>query len=760
MKREYKVVGKSVERTDARPKVTGTARYAGDLIAPGMLYGKILRSRVAHAKIVNIDTSKAKALPGVMGVITGKDFPGIPYGTRPDTRDQLPMPITKVHHFGEGVAAVAAMDEDTAEEALDLIKVEYEELPVVLTAQDALKPDAPLVNEFMKSNICYTSDFMFGDVDKGFKEADLVLEETFTSQRVTVGFIEPHACLAEVDHSGRVLLQGSKQSPYITWRHMCRALDIPLGNMRIVNPFVGGGFSGKHDPFDVDFAAVKLAQVTGRPVRIVLNYDEVLAAYRQRNAMDATLRIGLRKNGQISALYAENILEGGHISGIGPFNIYYFGAFLNIPYKIPAIEYHGKLVYANRAPCGTVRGQEIVLAQFALDSLLHMAGEDLGVDPVEIRMINAVTDNWHCANGIICDVSGLPECIERSAEKIGWKESRNNRPDGRGIGFSCASHPSGPRLGGHFGSAVVLKLMEEGKVIVTHGGTEIGQGANTVFCQMAAEELGIPYENIIQGASDSDTTIFDAGMFGDRCTYWTGNATIAAARDLKKQLAEIIAPELEAKPEDIEFADARVFVRDNPERGMDFLRAVRRAYYEKGAPLYGRGSWAATDIDLVDWKTGKGNLAHGLDFIATAIELDVDRETGKVTLLRGVHGDDAGQPINPAMLEGQVIGGSAHMTGHALLEESLYDEKGVPLNYTWRDYKQPTALDVPEYFVEHVHTHDPYGPFGAKGAGEASSCSTLAAIANGIYDAVGVRIKDLPITPEKILEALRAKEGK
>jgi CO/xanthine dehydrogenase Mo-binding subunit len=249
-------------------------------------------------------------------------------------------------------------------------------------------------------------------------------------------------------------------------------------------------------------------------------------------------------------------------------------------------------------------------------------------------------------------------------------------------------------------------------------------------------------------------------MFGDRCTYWTGNATIAAARDLKKQLAEIVAPELEAKPEDIEFADARVFVRDNPERGMDFLRAVRRAYYEKGAPLYGRGSWAATDIDLVDWKTGKGNLAHGLDFIATAIELDVDRETGKVTLLRGVHGDDAGQPINPAMLEGQVIGGSAHMTGHALLEESLYDEKGVALNCTWRDYKQPTALDVPEYFVEHVHTHDPYGPFGAKGAGEASSCSTLAAIANGIYDAVGVRIKDLPITPEKILEALRAKEEK
>ena len=758
--KNYNVVGKSVERKDARIKATGSARYAGDLIAPGMLYGKILRSPVAHAKILNIDTTRAMALPGVMAVITGKDFPGIPFGTRPDIRDQLPMPITKVHHFGEGVAAVAAIDEDTAEQALDLIRVDYEELPVVLTASDALAPGAPLVNEFKNSNIAYFSDFVFGDVEKGFKEADHIREETFTSQRTTVGFIEPHACLAEVDSTGRVLLQGSKQSPYITWRHMCRALDIPLSKMRIVNPFVGGGFSGKHDPFDVDFASVKLAQVTGKPVKIALNYDEVLAAYRQRNAMDARLRIGIKKNGAITALYAENILEGGPISGIGPFNIYFFGAFLNLPYKIPAIEYHGKLVYSNRSPCGTVRGQEIVLAQFCIDSLLHMVSEDIGIDPVEVRTINAIPDNWHCANGIVIDVSGLSECIKRSSEKIGWKESRKSRPEGRGIGFSCASHPSGTRLGGHFGSSVMIKLLEEGQVIVTHGATEIGQGANTVFCQMAAEELGIPYEDVLQGTSDSDTAILDSGMFGDRATYWDGNATIAAARDLKKQLAELVAPTLSAKPEEIEFENKRLFVRGDPERGIDWLRAVRKAYYEKGAPLYGRGNWAALDIDIVDWKTGKGNLCHGLDFIATAVEVAVDKETGKVDLIKAVHGDDAGQPINPATLEGQVNGGSAHMSGHALWEESLYDEKGRSMNHTWRDYKQPTAMDVPEYFVEHVHTHDPYGPFGAKGAGEASSCSTMAAIANGVYDAVGVRIKDLPITPEKILEALKRKEGK
>jgi 4-hydroxybenzoyl-CoA reductase subunit alpha len=759
---EYSVVGKSVERTDGRVKVTGKARYAGDLISPGMLHGKILRSPKAHANIVNIDTTRAEALPGVMAVITGKDFPGKPYGTRPDTRDQLPMPITKVHHFGEGVAGVAAIDEDTAEEALDLIDVEYEELPVVLTAEDALKPDAPLVNEFKSSNIAYTSDFVFGDIEKGFAQAEHIIEEHFTSQRVTVGFIEPHACLAEVDPSGRILLQGSKQSPYITWRHMCRALKIPLSKMRIVNPFVGGAFSGKHDPFDVDFAAVKLAQKTGRPVKIVLNYDEVLAAYRQRNAMDARLRLGLKKNGAITALEAENILEGGPISGIGPFNIYYFGAFLNIPYKIPAIKYSGKLVYSNRAPCGTVRGQEIVLAQFALDSLLHMAGEDLGIDPVEIRKVNAVPDNWTTANGMVVDVSGLSTCIDKSAEAIKWTESRKNRPKGRGIGFSCASHPSGPRLGGHFGSSVMLKLVEDGKVIVTHGGTEIGQGANTVFCQMTAEVLGLPMEDIVQGVSDSDTTIFDSGMFGDRCTFWDGNATILAAENLKKQLADIAAELMDVKADDLVFKDKRIFVKDNPEKGVDFILAVRKAYYEKGTPLYGKGYWAATDIDIVDWKTGKGNLVHGLDFIATAIELEVDEETGQITLLKAAHGDDAGQPINPLMLDGQVIGGSAHMMGHALFEESLYGKKGRVLNTTWQNYKQPTSMDVPlETVVEHVHTHDPYGPFGAKGAGEASSCSTIAAIANGIYDAVGVRIVDLPITAEKILQALKKnKEGK
>ena len=758
---ELTVVGKSVERTDGRVKVTGKARYAADLVAPGMLHGKLLRSPLAHARILNIDTGKAKSLPGVMAVITGKDFPGISYGTRPDTRDQLPMPITKVHHFGEGVAAVAAIDEDTAEEALDLIKVDYEELPVVLTAEDALRPDAPAVNEFREGNLAYSSDFNFGDVDKGFQEADHIREEKFSSQRVTVGFIEPHACLAEVDPTGRILLQGSKQSPYITWRHMCRALDIPLSKIRIINPFVGGAFSGKHDPFDVDFATVKLAQLTGRPVKIALNYDEVLAAYRQRNAMDARLRLGVKNNGAITALEAECVLEGGPICGIGPFNIYYFGAFLNIPYKIPAIKYHGKLVYSNRSPCGTVRGQEIVLAQFALDSLLHMAGEDLGIDPVDIRLKNAVTDNWATANGIKVDVSGLPECIKNSADEIKWKESRQVRPKGRGIGFSCASHPSGPRLGGHFGSSVILKLVEDGKVVITHGGTEIGQGCNTVFCQMAAEVLGLPMEDLVQGVSDSDTTIFDSGMFGDRCTFWDGNATILAAKDLKQQLATIAAEQLQADPEDLEFKNKRIFVTGNPEKGIDFLLAVRKAYYEKGTPLYGKGYWAATDIDIVDWKTGRGNLAHGLDFIATAIELEVDEEAGKVTLIKAAHGDDAGQPINPLMLDGQVLGGSTHMIGHALYEESLYDEKGRALNHTWQDYKQPTSMDVPEYaFVRHVHTHDPYGPFGAKGAGEASSCSTLAAIANGISDAVGVRIRDLPITPEKVLKALKQKEGK
>lgn len=756
---EYSVVGKSVERTDGRVKVSGKAKFAADLMAPGMLHGKILRSPHAHARILNIDVSRAKALPGVRAVITGRDFPGVPYGTRPDIRDQLPMPVSKVHHFGEGVAAVAAVDEDTAEQALDLIVVDYEELPVVLTADDALRPGAPLINEFKESNVAYQSDFLFGDVEKGFREADYQREETFSSQRVSVGFIEPHACLAEVDPTGRVVFQGSKQSPYITWRHMCRAMNIPLEKMRIISPFVGGGFSGKHDPFDVDFAAVRLAQITDRPVKFVLNYDEVLAAYRQRNAMDARLKLGVKKNGEITALDAQCVLEGGPICGIGAFNIYFFGAFLNVPFKIPAIKYHGKLVYSNRAPCGTVRGEEIVLAQFALNTLIHMVGEDLGIDPVEMRLKNAIRDNYTAANGLVIDVCGLSKCIEKVSDTVKWKESRKNRPKGRGIGFTCAGHPSGPRLGGHFGSSVLLKLVEDGKVVITHGGTELGQGCNTVLCQMAAEVLGLPMEDIIQGASDSDSTIFSAGMFGDRCTFWDGNATIKAAEDLKQQLAKIAADILECDASALTFKNRRIFVTDQPENGIDFLLAVRKAYYELGTPLYGKGYWAATDIDIVDWKTGAGNLAHGVDFIATAIELEVDEQTGRIKLLKAAYGDDAGQPINPMLLDGQVIGGSVHMMGHGLFEESLYDAKGHVRNTTWQNYKQPTSMDVPmETFVEHVHTFDPHGPFGAKGAGEASSCGTLAAIVNGVYDAVGIWIKDLPITPEKILKALKEKK--
>ena len=381
--------------------------------------------------------------------------------------------------------------------------------------------------------------------------------------------------------------------------------------------------------------------------------------------MDARLRIGIKKNGAITALYAENILEGGPISGIGPFNIYFFGAFLNLPYKIPAIEYHGKLVYSNRSPCGTVRGQEIVLAQFCIDSLLHMVSEDIGIDPVEVRTINAIPDRL-----ALCQRHshrrlrpfGVHQKVLRKDRLERVSKITARRPGNRvQLCLSSVRYEVGRPL----------RLFRHDKTARRGAGHRHPRrdgdrpGRKHGFLPDGRGRAGDPYEDVLQGTSDSDTAILDSGMFGDRATYWDGNATIAAARDLKKQLAELVAPTLSAKPEEIEFENKRLFVRGDPERGIDWLRAVRKAYYEKGAPLYGRGNWAALDIDIVDWKTGKGNLCHGLDFIATAVEVAVDKETGKVDLIKAVHGDDAGQPIEPrpGTLEGQVNGGSAHMSG-------------------------------------------------------------------------------------------------
>ncbi|MFQ5827219.1 MAG: xanthine dehydrogenase family protein molybdopterin-binding subunit, partial [Dehalococcoidia bacterium] len=570
---EYKVIGKPVTRIDAALKVTGQATYAADISLPGQLYARLLRSPYAHAKILNIDTSRAERLPGVRAVVTGKDFPQTRFGFLPSTRDRVSWPRDKVRHYGEAVAAVAATSEDIAEEALDLIKVDYEELPVVLTSQEALAEGAPLVHEDKERNIAYKYGCHYGDVDKGLAESDYVKEVVLRSQRVVCGFIEPHSIVTHVDASGRVVIQASKQSPYIVWRHFCRGMDLPLGKVRIINPYIGGAFSGKQDPFDLDFAAVMLAMKTGRPVKCTMGQDEVLATQRQRHSKVATFKLGVKRDGTLVALDCHLVSEGGAYACVSPLNIEIFGnAGLIFPYRLPNIRYEGMRVYTNKAPCGAVRGQSLVIARYMFESLLSMVADDLGLDQFEIRYKNAYRNGDVTPTGWLVSDWDFADALEKVAKGISWEERKKNPIPNRGIGFGGIGLGTGhSRITGYTASGSVVKVAEDSSVNVVYGGTEIGQGIDTVVAQVTAEVLGVPVEDIVVGAEDTDYSILEAGMYGSRGTVHATGSIKAAAEDARRQLAEIAAHMLEVAPEKLEFAGGRIFVQDNPERGYSIL---------------------------------------------------------------------------------------------------------------------------------------------------------------------------------------------
>ncbi|OGO42719.1 MAG: hypothetical protein A2Z05_06840 [Chloroflexi bacterium RBG_16_60_22] len=755
---KYKVVGHPVPRVDGKVKVTGTAVYADDLVLPGMLHGKLLRSPFAHARIVRIDTSRAEKLPGVRAVITGRDFPGIVVGFMKQYADRSPLARDKVHYFGEAVAAVAAVDEDTAEEALDLIDVEYEELTPVLNWEDALKEGAPVIHERAPDNVGTTCHFEYGDADRAFKECDYVFEKKFVSQRVSIGFIEPHVALASVDGSGRVLFQGSKQSPYITWRHLAWGLDMPLDRIRIINPYVGGAFSGKHEALDLDFSAVRLAQKTGRPVKIAVTQEEILGTYRQRHEKHVWMKLGMNKDGTLVAADCRLIADGGAHLSVAPLNLYLFGLFTTLPFRVPNVKYDAKRVYTNLPVCGAVRGQSQVISCYVMSSMISMMAQDLGLDPVDVMLKNIVKEGETLVSGARVNSSGLEEAIRKVADGIGWKKKSTRKTPNRGIGFACGAQQSGNRMGGHFASSAIIKIAEDGTVNLIHGGTELGQGCDTVFTQMVAEVLGLPMDDVHIEMEDSHDAVLDSGMFGDRCTVWSGNAVIAAAEDARRQLAGIAAGMLGAGEDDLVFSDKKVFVKGSPEKQLPFLRLVRQAQYALGRCIYGHGTWAPPGAEIADFARGRAeHHTPSFSFVAQAIELEIDPETGRIKLLKSVAADDCGQPINPLLVEGQMDGGSVHMIGHALYEQSSYGKKGEPLNSSFRDFKVPIAPDVPPMFDYHIVTHEPTGPFGAKGAGETCTTAIMAAIRNAIEDAADIRLTDPPFTPEAVRKALKAK---
>lgn len=755
---EFTVVGKRLPRVDAVVKATGEAMFAADMELPGMLHGKILRSPHPHARILNIDTSSAQRVKGVKAVVTAKDTSGYRYGDLVLGKGDEPFLATeRVRFVGDEVAAVAALDEDTAEEALGLIKVEYEILPAVFDPMKAMEEGAPQLHSHSPDNIACKAAMRFGDVEAGFKRSDCVRSDRFETQPVCHAFLEPHAALATYDSTGKITFWGSKQSPYFTYRNMARALGIPQNKVRIIQPFVGGGFGGKNEMFSLDYVAALLSMKTGKPVKIVYSQEEVLSAGRQRNPTIIDIKTGVRKDGTLMAIECRVIANGGAYISIGRMTIYLMGTFLALPYRVPNIKYDGYRVYTNNQVCCAQRGHGVPQVRYAAESQLDMIAHELGIDPLEIRLKNALQPGDVTVNGFRITSCGLTECLQKAGEIRKWREGWGDLPPNkkRGIGFGAYGFVSGPRVAGHNTAGAMVKVHEDGAVSVLTGSTDSGQGSDSCLSQIAAEVFGVGLENVHLVMPDSEVTPLDPGTYGSRLTFVSGNAVWLAADDARSQLAEVGAELLKAQPEDLVFRNGQVFVRQHPERTMPFDRLVKAAYYSgTGRTIMGRG-YFAPELQVPNYETGEGNVSATYSFGAQAAEVEVDTDTGKVRVTRMKVVHDCGRAINPMHVEGQLEGSVCGGLGQALLEDKIKEEDtGQTINPTFLEYKLPAAPDMPDIESETVETIDPVGPFGAKEAGEGVQVSTAPAITNAIYNAIGVMVKTLPVTPEKILKAL------
>lgn len=756
MKNEYMVIGRSFPQLDSVAKVRGEARYVDDIVLPNMLYAKVLRSSFPHARILNIDAIRAAKLPGVKGVITGKDTLGIKYAPLRGSRDRYLLAIDRVLFIGDAVASVAAVDEDTAEEALSLIKVDYEPLPAVFDAEEAMKDGAPKLHEHAKNNISLERHWDLGDVEKGFAESDYIREDVFFYPANMHGFTEPDACIASWDSSGKLTFWTCNQMPFYRKRDLATLLDIPIIKVRIIKPPVGGGFGGKTEVFDFHLAAATLAQKLGQPVKAVRSRKEEFSACIRRLPLKIYLKTGVKKDGTLWAQQSRVIGDGGAYTSIGAVTIYNHGLAHMLPYRLPNFKHDAYRVYTNNPVAGAKRGHGQIQIRFAVDSQLDMIAEELGIDPVEIRLKNALRAGDVTISKLKINTSGLTEAIQKATAMAGWKEKRGKGKGIRGIGISCGGFACGPKTAALSDSSAIVKLEEDGGVTVLTGATDIGQGSTTVIAQIVAEVLGIGLDNVSMVVGDTDVTPYDCGTFGSRVTFYAGNAAKKAAEDVKAQLAGVVAKRFEVKPEDLEFKNRTVYVNRAPERKVSFAEAARAAQVsaELGV-IIGKATYYPPDVDWPDLQHScVGNIAAGYSFSTQVAEVEIDRETGKVNLVRMVLGDDCGYALNPLACEGQAHGSASNGQGETMFEEVLQHE-GRVLNPNWGDYKLPNALDTPQMDVIHIHTNEPAGPFGAKEIGEGFIISNPGAIANAVYDAAGVRIKELPITAEKLFWAMK-----
>jgi len=746
--------------TDSPAKVSGLGRYADDISVPGMLVGKILHSPVPHARIKKIDSSKAEGLPEVKAVATGRDAQR-PYGILPIGHDENALATDKVRYIGDNVAAVAATTEEAAERALELIEVEYEPLTAWFDPLEAMKAEEDWIHEGRPHNIEKEYHHEFGNLEEGFSQAAFVQEVRFYAAEVNHAAMEPHSTLAIWQPDARLTVYSSTQVPYYLHRTISDVLEMPMSEVRVIKPMVGGGFGGKSEVIPLEIIAPILAKKAKRPVKITYTREEVFYAHRGRPITLVDLKVGLTREGKISAVAARVVQDGGAYCGYGPVTVLYSGALLGAIYDIHNLKFDGYRVLTNKPACGAMRGHGTVNVRFAFESMLDMLAAAAALDPAEVRRRNLLQAPCVTVNGLRVTSYGLPECIERVVERSGWLEKKGKLPHGRGIGIACSHYVSGaanPIIRSNMPHTTVnMKIDRNAGVTIFTGASEIGQGSDTMQVQIAAEVLGVRPERIKLVAADTDLTPVDLGSYSSRVTFMAGNACLEAAKNMRAQIFEAVAKKFGCIPDELESRDDAVFYRYKPAQRIAFDEAVRCAIDFHGT-LVARGTYAPPDESRGGQHKGAGvGPSPSYSYAAQTAEVSVDPETGEVTIHRVVAAHDCGKALNPVTVDGQVIGSVYMGLGQAMQEEMLWHE-GRLMNPSLLEYRIPTTLETPQIDSIIVESEDPEGPFGAKEAGEGSLAAAIPAVANAISDAVGVRITSLPLTPEKILEAIREKQ--
>jgi 4-hydroxybenzoyl-CoA reductase alpha subunit len=761
------IVGKPFRKVDARAKCVGQTKFADDVVLPRMLFCKILRSHLPHALIKSIDVSKALALPGVIALVTGKDFP-IPYGILPVSQDEHALCIDKVRFIGDPVAAVAAIDEDVAFDAMNLIEVEYEPLNTISTIEEAVLIDEPRIHDYGDSgNIHKKVSLEFGNVEEGFAEADLVREDTFFYEGNTHLPMEQHAAVAHFDADGKITLWSATQTPHYVHRALAKVLGLPASHIRVIATPNGGAFGGKSDPFNHEVVVCKLSMMTGRPVKVTLTREEVFYCHRGRHPVLMKVKTGVKNDGAITAMHFQSFLDGGAYGSYGVASTFYTGALQTVTYEVPRYKFQGLRAFTNKPPCGPKRGHGTPQPRYALEVQMDKLAEQLQLDPVEIRRKHLVAPNSVTANYLRIGSMGLGTCIDKVVEGSRWQErftwDQTNRklPYGKGIGIACSSYICGAGLPIYWNnmpqSGVQLRLDRQGGVCVMCGSTDIGQGSDSILAYIVAEVLGIDPFDIRVVTADTDLTPVDLGSYSSRVTLMTGNAAIQAAERARELLVMAVAEKLGVPIENLSLAERRVFDVENPEVGVSFAEAIVLAESKFGT-IGTVGSYTPPRSPGKYKGSGVGP-SPAYSYSAAVAEVDVDPDTGIVVVERVWIAHDIGRSINPMLVIGQVEGSVYMGLGEILMEEMAYREnRNVVHKFpSMLEYKSPTTMEMCDVKTYLIEDPDPNGPYGAKEVGQGPLLPVPPAVANAVYNAVGVRIDEVPITPEKVLRALKDK---